>query len=83
MHKKYLDMIKWDMIDPLVKLMRATPCSINKGVLDKKGVATTCPERIFVYDSLLLAIGWHLMKMDLEALLEAIFVVMGEQGMSV
>jgi len=55
-HKKYLDMIQWATINPSVKLRRATACSINNGVLDKKGVAKMRPAIIVVEDSLLLAI---------------------------
>ena len=71
-------MIHWDTIDPSVRLARATACSINKGVLDEKGVSKPRPARIFVGNSLLLAIERHLMEMALPALIEAIFVVMGE-----
>ena len=37
-HKKYLDLITWATIDPTVKLMRATACAVNRGILDEKGV---------------------------------------------
>ena len=47
-HQKYLDMIQWTTINPLIKLTKAVACSINKGVLDNQGVAQTCPLRIFV-----------------------------------
>ena len=78
-HKKYLDMINWAEIDPLVKLTKAVACSINKGVLDNQGVALLYLARIFVDDSrLLLAISRLLMKMALATLIEAIFFVMGE-----
>ena len=56
-HQKYLDMINRATIDPTIKLTSATACAVNKGVLDKKGVAKVCLARIFVDDSLLLAIG--------------------------
>ena len=77
-HKKYLDMINWAEIDPSAELTRAVSCSINKGVLDDQGVAQPRPERIFFDNSLLLAISRLLMKMALAALIEAIFVVLGE-----
>jgi len=77
-HKKYLDMINWADIDPLVELTREVACAINQGVLDDQGVAQPRPARIFVNNSLLLAISRLLMKMALAALIEAIFVVMGE-----
>jgi hypothetical protein len=71
-------MINWADINPRVKLTRAVACVINQGVLDKKGVARPRPARIFVNDSLLLAVGRMLMMMALAALIEAIFVVTGE-----
>ena len=71
-------MIQWAEIDPLVKLTKAFACSINKGVLGKRGVEQPRPARIFVDNSLLLAISQLLMKMALAALIEAIFVVLGE-----
>ena len=77
-HKRYLDMINWVDIDPSVELIRASACAINQGVLDNKGVTRPLPERIFVDDSLRLAVGKMLMMMALAALIEAIFVVMGE-----
>ena len=77
-HHKYLFLIQWDTIDPSVELTKAVACSINKGVLDKQGVAQPRPARIFVNDSLLLAISRLLMKMALAAMIEAIFVVLGE-----
>jgi hypothetical protein len=77
-HRHYLDMICWDTIDPMIKLTRATACPINLGVLDKKGVTKKRPVRIFVDNSLLLAIGCCLMEMALAALIEAIFVIMGK-----
>ena len=64
--------------DPTIKLTRATACAVNKDVLDKKGVAKICQSRIFVDDYLLLAIGQRIMVMALAALIEAIFVIMGE-----
>ena len=76
-------MIQWAKIDPSVKLTNAIACSINKGVLDKKGVAQPRPARIFVNDSLLLAISQLLMKMALAALIEAIFFISGKPDMAI
>ena len=77
-HKSNLDMIHWADIDPLIELTRAVACPINQGFTDNQGVAQPRPARIFVNNSLLLEIGRLLMKMALAALIEAIFVVMGE-----
>ena len=76
-------MINWADIDPSVELTRAVACAINQGVLDDQGVARPRPARIFVDDSLLLAISQLLMMMALAALIEAIFVVMGEPDMAI
>ena len=77
-HQKYLDMINWADIDSLVKLTRAVACAINQGVLDDQGFTRPCPARIFVDNSLLLEVSQMFMMMALAALIEAIFVVMGE-----
>jgi hypothetical protein len=82
-HKKYLDMINWATIDPSVVLTKAVACAITQGVLDGTGVARPRPARIFVDDSLLLAISRWLMMMALAALIEAIFVVMGEPNTAI
>ena len=71
-------MIHWADIDPSIELTRAVACPINQGVVDDQGFTQPRPARIFVDDSLLLAIGRLLMKMALAALIEVIFVVMGE-----
>ena len=62
----------------MVNLTKAVTCSINEGVLDNQGVTQPHPARISVDNSLLLAISRLLMKMALAALIEAIFVVLGE-----
>ena len=77
-HQRYLDMIDRADIDPSVELTRAVACAINQGVLDDQGVAQPCPARIFIDNSLLLAISRLIMMMALAALIKAIFVVMGE-----
>ena len=82
-HKKYLDMINWAEMDPSIVPTRAVACPINQGVLDDQGVARPRPARIFVDDSLVLAVGRMLMKMALAALIESIFVVMGEPTMAI
>ena len=71
-------MINWADIDPSVEITKAVACPINQGIIDDQGVARPRPARIFVDNSLLLSIGQLLMKMALAALIEAIFVVIGE-----
>ena len=71
-------MIRWATINPTIKLTRVAACAINAGVLDKTGAPKKWPARIFVDDSMLLAIGRHLMDMALAVLIKAIFVIMGK-----
>jgi hypothetical protein len=33
-HKKFIDMLKWEEIDPSVKLTPAFSCTINRGIID-------------------------------------------------
>jgi hypothetical protein len=83
-HKKYLDMLKWETIDPNAKKVRAFPCAINQGTLDEAGKQINLPACIYVDDALMLAISIEHMKMVLAAMIEAIsFVVMGEPNKSV
>jgi hypothetical protein len=77
-HKRCLDMINRADIDPSVELTKAVAFSTNKVVLDNQGVAQPRLATIFVENSLLFAISQLLMKMALAALIETIFVVMGE-----
>ena len=78
-HRKYLDMLSWgEMSEDLpTNLAPATPCAINTGVLDEHKTPIPRPARIYVDDSLLLALSKGHMELKLAALLEAIFVVMG------
>ncbi len=36
-HKKYLDMLKWEMINQNAKKIRAFPSAINQGIIDEDG----------------------------------------------
>ena len=82
-HKKYLDMLKWDVIDPNATKVRAFPCAINRGIIDESGKRINLPARIYVDDALMLATSIEQMKMVLAAMIEAIFTVMGEPNDSV
>jgi hypothetical protein len=75
-------MINWATTDPSVVLTKAVACAINQGVLDDTGVARPRPARIFVDNSLLIAISRWIMLMALAALTESIFVVMVEPDTS-
>jgi hypothetical protein len=82
-HKKYLDMLKWEGIDPLAKITPAFSCTINQGILDNVGNRIDLPACLYVNDAIMLAIAIDHMKMVLVAMIEAIFVVMGESDVAV
>ena len=82
-HRHYLDMIIWADIDSTVTPVTATPCDINQGVLDSDGNRQSRPARIFVDDTLMMALGKAHMEMVLAAIIEAIFTVMGEPDIAV
>ena len=80
-HKQYLDMISWAEYDPNAKITPAVPCLMNYGTLGNKGNREKLPARVYVDDTLVLALSklgskCH-MKLVLAALIEAIFVIMG------
>jgi hypothetical protein len=54
-HKKILDMISWEPLDPAPDLAKAVPCSINTGVLNDQGTKVPLPVRIYVDDALTLS----------------------------
>jgi hypothetical protein len=82
-HRKFLDMISWATLDLAPDLARAIPCSINTGVLDNQDNRIPLPARMYVNDTLTLAISKENMEQVLAALIKAIFVVMGAPDTSV
>jgi hypothetical protein len=82
-HKKFIDMLKWEEIDPSAKLTPAFSCAINRGIIDDVGNRIDLPARIYVDDALMLALDVDHMKMVLVATIKAIFVVMGEPDVAV
>ena len=76
-HRKYLDMLSWEVNDHPPSLTPAMPCAINTGILDEHGNPIPRPARIYVDDALMLALCKLRMELVLAALIEAIFVVMG------
>jgi hypothetical protein len=76
-HRCYLDMIGWAEIDPNVKIIPAAACTILGGLPTKVIEEIRLKARIFVDDSLVIALYRAHMEMVLAALIEAIFVVMG------
>ncbi len=82
-HKKIIDMVKWEEIDPSAKLTPAFSCTINCGIMDDAGKRRDLPARIYIDDALMLALHADHMKMVLAATIEAIFIVMGEPDIAV
>jgi hypothetical protein len=77
-HKKFIDMFKWDEIDPSAELTPAFSCTINRGIMDDAGKRRDLPACIYINNALMLALDADHMKMVLAATIEAIFIVMGE-----
>ena len=76
-------MIKWDLPKHNVpKPVLAKKCKSNPGVLDSAGVNINYPTRIWVDDALIAAVDLTAMKMALAAVIEAIFVVMGQPDLT-
>jgi hypothetical protein len=76
-HKKSIDMLKWEDIDPSAKFTPVFSCTINRGIMDDAGNRIDLPACIYVDDALMLALNADHMKMILAATIKAIFVVMG------
>ena len=82
-HKTYIDMIKWDLPKHNApKPVLARKCKLNPGVLDSSGANINHPTRIWVDDALIAAVELTAMKMALAAVIEAIFVVMGQPDLT-
>lgn len=79
-HRRYLDMIQWAVPRSGTQPVRAKACSMNQGVFDPSGDPVPRPARIYVDDALLAAVGRAAMEMALAAIIEAIFVVMGDDN---
>jgi hypothetical protein len=82
-HKKIIDMLKWEEIDPSAKLTPAFSCTINCGNIDDAGNRIHLPTCIYVDDALMLALDVDYMKMVLAAMIKAIFVVMRKPDVAV
>ena len=71
-------MVKWEDLDCSVDIAPAFPCNINKGIMDNVGNPVDLPTRIYVDDAIMLSPNADHMRMVLAAMIESIFVVMGE-----
>jgi hypothetical protein len=56
-HKYYLDMISWEETNPTALITQAVPCSMNKRTFDAQGNTAKLPARIYVDDTLVLALS--------------------------
>jgi hypothetical protein len=71
-------MIKWDDSNCLASIIPAFSCNINRGIMDDVGNPINLLARIYVDDAIMLSPNANHMKMVLAAMIESIFVVMGE-----
>ena len=77
-----LNMITWEPAPAEgTVFVKAHPCALNLGVLDKNGRHKPPPTNIFVDDCLISGIAPH-MKQALVACIHAIFTVMGDPDVS-
>ena len=71
-------MIGWAELDSNTPITPAFTCEINKGIFTADGTEKDLPTRIYVDDALLLGWSKQQILIRLAALIEAIFVVVGE-----
>jgi hypothetical protein len=82
-HKTFINMLKWEVIDPSAELTPAFSCTINCGIMDDAGNWMDLPACIYIDNALTLALDVGHMKMVLAATIKAIFVVMGKLDVAV
>jgi hypothetical protein len=82
-HKKFIDMLKWEVIDPSTELTPAFSCTINRGIIDDAGNQIDLPAYVYVNNALMLPLDVNHMKMVLATMIEGIIVVMGEPNVAV
>ncbi len=82
-HKKFIDMLMWEEIDPSAELTLAFSCTINCGIMDDASIRIDLPARIYVDNALMLALDTDHMKMVLAATIEAILIVMDDLGVAI
>jgi hypothetical protein len=71
-------MVKWEELDHSANIVPAFPCNINRGIMDNVGNPIDLPARKYVDDAIMLSPNADHMKWVLAAMIELIFVVMGE-----
>jgi hypothetical protein len=77
-HRRYLDMIRWEELDPNAILTPAFACSLNPGLPLTPEGTTDQEASIYVDDALMFALLRKHMEMVLAAMIESLFAVMGE-----
>lgn len=78
-HKELIDKISWaEPPPPGTVFTKAVKDALNPGVTDAKGKQLAIPSFFFVDDGILIAV-WHKMRRLLNAVIEAIFVVLGRR----
>jgi hypothetical protein len=77
-YKTFIDILKWEEIDPSAKLTPAFSCTINRCIMYDAGNRMDLPTCMYVDDTFMLALDIDHVKMVLAATVEAIFIVMGE-----
>jgi hypothetical protein len=82
-HKKFINMLKWEEIDPSAELTPAFSCTINCGIMDDAGNRIDLPTCIYIDNALMLALDADHINMVLAATIEAIFIVIGKMDVAV
>ncbi len=77
-HKRFFEMIHWDIFDQPIDIVPVVHCNINRGIMDDAGNPIDLPACIYVDDAIMLSLNAKHMKRVLGAMIESIFVVMGE-----
>ncbi len=67
-HRKFIDMLKWEEIDPSTNLTLAFSFTINQGIIDDSGNQVDLLARLYVDDASMLALDFDHMKMVLAAM---------------
>jgi hypothetical protein len=62
-HKKFINMLMLEEVDPSAKLTPAFSCTINRGIMDDARNRIDFPARIYVDNALMLALNADHMKM--------------------
>ncbi len=56
-HKRFLDMIQWEIFDQTIDIVPALSCNINRGIMDEAGNPINLPARIYVDNAIMLSLN--------------------------